>query len=107
VAAHAVRAILSVRETSAMLCEREISRKDHRRIEMALQLAHFPVTKDLASFDFEAQPSVDPRQIRDLGAGRWIANGENLLFLGPPSVGKTHLASGWKSACQNLPSRSS
>jgi DNA replication protein DnaC len=88
----AARANLSARETLAMLCEREIARKDHRRIDMALKLAHFPAVKDLASFDFEAQPSVDPRQIRDLAAGRWIANGENLLLLGPPGVGKTHLA---------------
>ena len=51
---------------------------------MALKLAHLPVAKDLASFDFEAQPSVDPKQIRDLAAGRWIANGENLLLLRPP-----------------------
>jgi DNA replication protein DnaC len=88
----AVRANLSARETLALLCEREIARKDHRRIEMALKLAHFPARKDLQSFDFEAQPSVDPKQIRDLAAGRWIANGENLLLLGPPGVGKTHLA---------------
>jgi DNA replication protein DnaC len=88
----AARANLSARETLGLLCEREIARKDHRRIDMALKLAHFPVAKDLASFDFEAQPSVDPKQIRDLAAGRWIANGENLLLLGPPGVGKTHLA---------------
>ena len=88
----ASRANLSARETLALLCEREIARKDHRRIDMALKLAHFPVIKDLASFDFEAQPSVDPKQVRDLGQGRWIANGENLLLLGPPGVGKTHLA---------------
>ena len=87
------RANLSARETLALLCEREIARKDHRRIDMALKLAHFPVMKDLVSFDFEAQPSVDPKQVRDpLAAGRWIANGENLLLLGPPGVGKTHLA---------------
>jgi DNA replication protein DnaC len=88
----AARANLSARETLALLCEREIARKDHRRIDMALKLAHFPVMKDLASFDYEAQPSVDPKQIRDLAAGRWIANGENLLLLGPPGVGKMHLA---------------
>ncbi len=88
----AARANLSARETLALLCEREIARKDHRRIDMALKLAHFPAVKDLASFDFEAQPSVDPKQIRDLAAGRWIANGENLLLLGPPGVGKSHLA---------------
>jgi hypothetical protein len=45
--------------------------KDHRRIDMALKLAHFPVMKDLASFDFAAQPSVDRRQMRDLAAERW------------------------------------
>jgi DNA replication protein DnaC len=80
----AARANLSARETLAMLCEREITRKDHRRIEMGLKLAHFPAVKDLASFDFEAQPSLDPKQIRDLAAARWIANGENVLLLGPP-----------------------
>src|ERR1700757_1610796 len=88
----AARATLSARETLILLCEREIARKDHRRIEMALKLAHFPAVKELASFDFEAQPSIDPKQIRDLAASRWIANGENVLLLGPPGVGKTHLA---------------
>jgi DNA replication protein DnaC len=88
----AVRHDLSVRETLALLCEREIARKDQRRIAMALKLAHFPCVRELASFDFTAQPSVDPKQIRDLAVGRWIANGENVLLLGPPGVGKTHLA---------------
>ena len=88
----AARANLSARETLILLCEREIARKDHRRIEMALKLAHFPAVKELAGFDFEAQPSIDPKQIRDLAASRWIANGENVLLLGPPGVGKTHLS---------------
>ena len=80
----AARANLSARETLILLCEREIARKDHRRVEMALKLAHFPAVKELAGFDFEAQPSIDPKQIRDLAASRWIANGENVLLLGPP-----------------------
>ena len=88
----AARAELSARETLALLCEREIARKDQRRIEMALKLAHFPYARDLAGFDFAAQPSVDQRQIRDLAAARFVANGENVLLLGPPGVGKTHLA---------------
>ena len=88
----AARANLSARETLILLCEREIARKDHRRIDMALKLAHFPAVKELAGFDFEAQPSIDPKQIRDLAASRWIANGENVLLLGPPGVGKTHLS---------------
>ena len=39
-----------------------------------------------------SQPSIDPKQIRDLAACRWIAGGDNVLLLGPPGVGKTHLA---------------
>jgi hypothetical protein len=80
----AARANLSGRETLALQLEREIARKDHRRIEMAQKLAHFPVVKDLGDFDFEAQPSREPRQIRDLAALRYIANGESVLLLGPP-----------------------
>lgn len=88
----AVRADLTARDTLALLCEREIARKDQRRIEMTLKLARFPYQRDLAGFDFAAQPSLDPKQVRELAAGRWIANGENVLLLGPPGVGKTHLA---------------
>jgi len=88
----AARADLSARETLALLCERELARKDQRRIELALNLANFPYRRELTSFDCAAQPSVDAKQIRDLAAARWVANGENVLLLGPPGVGKTHLA---------------
>lgn len=40
--------------------------------------------RDLSGFDFEAQPSVDKGQVRDLTTGRFIANGEAVLLLGPP-----------------------
>jgi energy-coupling factor transporter ATP-binding protein EcfA2 len=59
---------------------------------MASKIAHFPALRDLDGFDFAAQPSLDPRQIRELAACRWVARGEALLLLGPPGVGKTHLA---------------
>jgi DNA replication protein DnaC len=88
----ASRRELSLRESLALLCEREIARKDERRIEMAIGLARFPFVRDLVGFDFAAQPSIDRAQIRDLAAGRFIANGEAVLLLGPPGVGKTHLA---------------
>ena len=90
----AARSDMTHREALAFLCEREVARKDQRRIEMALKIAHFPCVRDLDGFDYAAQPSVDPRQIRDLAACRWIANGEAVLLLGPPGVGKTHLAIG-------------
>jgi DNA replication protein DnaC len=88
----AARRELTLREALAFLCEREIARKDERRIEMAVKIAHFPCVRDLESFDFAAQSSLDPRQIRELAACRWVAHGEALLLLGPPGVGKTHLA---------------
>src|SRR5215469_1919623 len=88
----AARRELTLREALALLIEREIARKDERRIEMAVKIAHFPCVRDLDSFDFAAQPSLDPRQIRELAACRWVAHGEALLLLGPPGVGKTHLA---------------
>jgi DNA replication protein DnaC len=83
---------LSLREALSFLVEREIARKDERRITMASKIAHFPAVRDLDGFDFAAQPSLDPRQIRELAACRWVAHGEALLLLGPPGVGKTHLA---------------
>ena len=90
----AARAEMNLREALTMLLTREIARKDQRRIEMAQSMAKFPYLRDIDRFDFKAQPSVDAKQIRDLVASRWIANGENVLLLGPPGVGKTHLAVG-------------
>ena len=80
----AARRELTLREALAFLVEREIARKDERRITMASKIAHFPAVRDLDGFDFAAQPSLDPRQIRELAACRWVAHGEALLLLGPP-----------------------
>ena len=83
---------LTIREALSLFCEREIARKDERRIEMSVKLARFPFVRDLDGFDFAAQPSLDKKQFRELAACRWVANGDALLLLGPPGVGKTHLA---------------
>ena len=53
----------------------------------------FPIKKTLDDFDFSFQPSIDKRQIDELATMRFLENGENVVFLGPPGVGKTHLAS--------------
>ncbi len=86
------RADLTIREALTMFCEREIARKEQRRIEMSFGLARFPFVRDVAGFDFDAQPSIDKAQVRELSTGRFVANGEAVLLLGPPGVGKTHLA---------------
>jgi DNA replication protein DnaC len=83
---------LTIREALSLFCEREIARKDERRIEMGVGLARFSFVRNLESFDFAAQPSIDKKQIREIAAGRFIANAEVVLLLGPPGVGKTHLA---------------
>ncbi len=88
----AARREMTLREALAFMCEREVARRDERRVEMALKIAHFPFVRDLQGFDFAAQPSLDPRQVRELATGRFVANGEAVLLLGPPGVGKTHLA---------------
>lgn len=88
----AARKELNMRETLAWLCRAETAHKDQRRTTMGLSIAKFPFVRSLEGFDFEAQPSVDPGLMRELALCRWVANGDALLLLGPPGVGKTHLA---------------
>jgi len=88
----AARAELNLREALAMLCAAEVARKDERRIQMGMSIAKFPCVRTLEGFEYDAQPSVDPKQVRELATSRWVANGDSLLLLGPPGVGKTHLA---------------
>ena len=88
----ASRAQMTLREALLFLTEREVARRDTRRIQMGVKIARFPCVRTLEGFDFEAQPSIEAGQIRDLASGRWIGHGQALLMLGPPGVGKTHLA---------------
>jgi len=83
---------LSLRDAVALLVEREVGRRDERRVAMATKIAHFPTRRDLDGFDFAAQPSLDKKQIREIATGRFIANAEVVMLMGPPGVGKTHLA---------------
>jgi DNA replication protein DnaC len=74
------------------LLDGEVSARYARNVAMKTKLAHFPFAKTLDEFDFAFQPSINERQIRELATVRFVANGENVLLLGPPGVGKTHLA---------------
>jgi DNA replication protein DnaC len=74
------------------LLEAEVSARYERDVAMKTKLAHFPFIKTLDQFDFPFQPSINERQVRELATLRFVANGENVLLLGPPGVGKTHLA---------------
>jgi hypothetical protein len=61
---------------------------------MSCGLVRFPFARDLAGFDFSAQPSIDRAQVREIAGSRFIINSEAVLLLGPPGVGKTRI---WRS----------
>ena len=57
-----------------------------------MKLSHLPYRRTLSEFDFSFQPGLDERLIREPATLTFVARHENVLFLGPPGVGKTHLA---------------
>lgn len=74
------------------LMEGEISQRRVKTVELHLQFAHLPYRKKIEDFDFSCQPSIDRRLMDELLTGRFLSEGRNVVFLGPPGVGKTHLA---------------
>ena len=83
---------MTLRETLSFLCQEELIGKNSQRIKMSMKMAKFPCDRTLEQFEFDSQPTIDPKQIRELSLCRWVAHGEAVLLLGPPGVGKTHLA---------------
>lgn len=74
------------------LLDGELRARHEKTVALNLQFARFPYKKRLADFEFAAQPSLDRRLIDELATGRFLHEGRNLVLLGPPGVGKTHLA---------------
>jgi len=70
----------------------EIDYRAKRRFERNMSGAHFPVMKRLDSFDFGLIEGIGKSEAANLVDCRWIDNRENILFFGPPGIGKTHLA---------------
>src|SRR5262244_3411218 len=70
----------------------EVEARRSRYLRARLQLAHLPFVKNFDQFDFSFQPSIDERQVRELRTLRFIHEASNVIFLGPPGVGKTHLS---------------
>ena len=70
----------------------EVGAKTAKHHQMRITMARFPFHKTLENFDFKFQPSIDIKLMRELAGGRYMDSGDNLLLLGPPGVGKTHLA---------------
>ena len=74
------------------LTEREIKLREQRAMSSCVKVANFPFIKTFDDFDFSFQPSINRDKVLDLKNLRFIENHENILFIGTPGVGKTHLA---------------
>ena len=90
----AMKESLSPLETIGYLVEQEWSNKVATTIRTRTKNAGFPLLKRIDEFDFAFQPSIDRTVLKDLATLRFVDNAENVVFLGPPGVGKTHLAIG-------------
>jgi len=74
------------------LLEEEVACKEQRRLDTAFKVSGLPFIKTLDDFDFGFQPGLDRQQVSSLFDLSFLARHDNVLFLGPPGVGKTHLA---------------
>ena len=72
----------------------EVDATQARRLASRLRFACLPTPATLEDFDYDAQPDVDPRLIADLASCRYLESATNVLMIGAPGVGKTHLAVG-------------
>lgn len=79
-------------ECLCLLMEAEVDARRLRALTARMRMAGLPVAKTLAQFDFAFQPSIDERQMRELATLRFVSESSNVILLGPPGVGKTHLA---------------
>lgn len=85
---------VSYLEFADHLVEHEQQRRNRRRIDLNLRKAGFPVIKRLEEFDYRHQTTITKRQVNQLLDFSFLDERANLIFIGPPGVGKTHLATG-------------
>jgi DNA replication protein DnaC len=83
---------LDLRSFLGQALETEWKGRQLRGIEARLKLARFPWIKTLDQFDFDFQPSIDRRVVRELAGLAFVERAHNVVLLGQPGVGKTHLA---------------
>ena len=77
------------------LVKQEWEERESQALAKRIQKAKMPYSKTIHEFDFSFQPSISEQRVKETCTCRFIANGENRIILGPPGVGKTHLAIGF------------
>lgn len=88
----AVNTKVSYQEYLLKLLEEQVTNRIERSINRKMQIAGFPQVKRLEEFDFTYQPKLNESLIRELANCSYIGSGVNVIFVGPPGVGKTHLS---------------
>jgi DNA replication protein DnaC len=76
----------------AVLTEQEVDRRTQSRRKRRIQEARFPILKELADFDFAAIPHLNQQRVLELARGRYLSDAANILLVGAPGLGKTHIA---------------
>mgnify|MGYP001610502963 FL=1 len=90
----AVESKLQYEEYLALLLEEELKRKEEGSIKAKIGKAHLPYLKTIEEFDFSFQPNLNEKEVIRLCSLEFIERKGNVIFLGPPGVGKTHLKVG-------------
>lgn len=91
---HAEENELTHLQFAEQLVDHELAARQLKRIEQNHRRAAFPVIKRLEEFDYRHQTTITKRQVNQLLDFTFIDNRHNVVFIGPPGVGKTHLAIG-------------
>lgn len=89
---NAAKAKLSYQDYLYRLVETEVLSKIDRSINRRIQMSGFPMIRRIEEFDFSYQPQLDEKLIRELANLNFLQEAKNIILLGPPGVGKTHLA---------------
>lgn len=83
---------LNLTEALLHLTDYEVDQRKENTIKAMVKVGAFPFIKSLKDFDFEFQPSINKAEIQEFESLGFIDRGENIVFLGPSGVGKTHLS---------------
>jgi DNA replication protein DnaC len=90
----ATRTNLSYERYLLALCQAEAEQREANRIERAIRTAKFPIMKEVGSFDFSLVQGITKTRVLELSQGGYLSKAENMILIGNPGLGKSHIATG-------------